>query len=142
MKRYWEVAASAPKYNCVPFAYSGDASKSMQFYHQNYFRAGSIRVLAGFPLKIREGGVRITTWDVVENGFDEENYDTRYSDETWAVSRVYVVNFKDGEISVKSGGASDIRSYEDFGTNCSRIINVSRYGTVSCMIVYNSYSEN
>ena len=141
MSRYWEAASSAPKYNCVPFGYHGDPSLSMQFYPGNYFRTGSFRVLAGFPVKVRDGGVRITTWDVVADGF-EEPIDSRYSDETWAVSRVYVVNFKDGEVTVKSGGASDIRSYEDFGTNCSRIINVSRYGTVSCMIVYNSYSEN
>ena len=142
MNRYWEAASAAPKYNCVPFGYHGDPSKSMQFYPGNYFRVGSFRVLAGFPLKIRESGVRITTWDVVANGFDELSYDSRYADETWAISRVYVVNFKDGEVTVKSGSASDIKTYEEFGTNCSRIINVARYGTISCMIVYNSYSEN
>ena len=137
MNRWSAPAASHPQYNNNPFAYGGGTA--MNLASGRGFSSGSFRIFQCYPLKIRDGVVKLTGWDVIQNGYPEV-LDSNYKDEVWSTSKIVVVNFVDGDITVKTGSVNDIKTYEDFGADCSRVVFNSRFANIPNMIIYNSNS--
>ena len=138
MKKYWESGS----YNTNPFAINGASGTGYNLYDGKPFGNGSFRVYYGFPYKVREGGVKLTTWDLPAYGYNDSIDETMYLSEVWNITRVVTVNIEDnGNITVKRGAASDIKPYDEFGKECSRIINLSRFATIDGIVVVNGYSK-
>lgn len=134
--RWVEPDEAHPKYNKNPFAYGGGTYQNLA--SGRGFASGSFRIFQCYPLKIRDGVVKLTGWDVIQNGYTE--VDSRYKEEIWAVSKIVVVDFVDGDVVIKAGSINDVKTYEDFGSDCSRVVFNSRFANLPNMIVYNSNS--
>lgn len=136
MHRHITHSVVQPKYNNNPFAYGGGTNQNLA--SGEGYASGSFRFFQSYPLKIRDGVVKLTAWDVIQNGYD--TYEEGYKEEVWSTSKIVVVDFADGDISVRVGGVNDIKTYEDFGADCSRVMFSSRFSGSPCMIIYNSFS--
>lgn len=136
--RTCEPEATHPKYNKNPFAYGGGTNQNLA--SGKGFASGSFRFFQSYPLKIRDGAIKLTAYDVIQNGYPETGAPEGYKEEVWSTSKIAVVTFKDGDITIKSGTMSDIKTFEDFGSDCSRVMFNSRFTNTPCMVVYNSFS--
>ncbi len=136
--RTCEPEATHPRYNKNPFAYGGGTA--MNLASGKGFASGSFRFFQSYPLKIRDGAIKLTAWDVIQNGYPADGAPEGYKEEVWSTSKIAVVTFKDGDITIKSGTMSDIKTFEDFGSDCSRVMFNSRFTNTPCMVVYNSFS--
>ena len=138
VSRTCTASASHPKYNTNPFAYGGGTNQNLS--SGKGFNTGSFRFFQSYPLKIRDGAIKLTAWDVIQNGYPEGGVHEDYKEEVWSTSKIVVVDFKDGDITIRTGTMSDIKTFEDFGADCSRVMFNSRFANTPCMIVYNSFS--
>ena len=136
--RTCEPEATHPRYNKNPFAYGGGTNQNLA--PGKGFASGSFRFFQSYPLKIRDGVIKLTAWDVIQNGYPETGAPEGYKEEVWSTSKIAVVTFKDGDITIKSGTVSDIKTFEDFGSDCSRVMFNSRFTNTPCMVVYNNFS--
>lgn len=133
MSEYYHTA----DYNTNPWAASWNAGSPL--YDGSRFANGVLRVYNGFPYKVRDGAVRLTTYDVPAFGYDNVD-ETKYINEVWNIKRIVTVDLTEfGKVSVKRGTADDIKAFDEFGPDCSRIVNVSRSATIDGMVVINGY---
>ena len=109
------------------------------------FSGGQARFIYGFPLDTYGGAVRITTYDVVKNGFNPATLDTDlFKTEVWLPgTKVTAVNFKNNKVTCVSGSVlnDQLRTYADYNKDSSRVILISAFSTCWRMIIINGYSE-
>ncbi len=135
MADYFHTAS----FHTNPWAISWAADSSL--YDASGFSAGIMRVYNGFPYNLRDGAVRLTTYDLPANGYLNVDED-KYLNEVWNIARIVVVDLsRYGKVTVKNGTAADIKTYEDYGPDCSRIVTFSRAGTIDTTLVINGYYE-
>lgn len=132
MKRFYDTA----DYNTNPFAVSHTGTT---LYSAADFSNGSIRVYYGFPYKIRDNAVVLSTFDLPMFGASDID-ENKYLREVWNIVRVVVIDLtQDGKVKTRTGTAADIKPYDEFGQDCSRIVNVTRSATIVRMYVINGY---
>lgn len=109
------------------------------------FTGGQARFIYGFPVDMSSGAVRLTTYDIVKNGFDSATLDMDlFKTEVWMPkSKTVVVNIKNGTATFKSGSIlnEELRTYADYGEDCSRVINISSFATCWRFVVINDYTD-
>lgn len=85
------------------------------------------RVIYGSVYKKYQGNtIRITTQPVKGGrSYDKSCSDTRFVDESICINntnRIITVTISGNKVSAKSGSMNDIKSYEEYGSDCSRIV--------------------
>jgi hypothetical protein len=123
--------------NSNPFALKDDGSTENT--NNKYWGHNACRFIYGFVYKTQQNLVQYTTLDLTQNQFDNGGYNGRYINEIirMAENRMITVTYKGGNVKVTRGKISDVKSFEDEGTNCSRIIANCYWGTDSYIIMIN-----
>lgn len=81
------------------------------------------RLLDMFAVRYRDGYLMYTNQDLSDNTQTFDMNDSRYVTESMSIpSNIVVITIKNKKIQVKPGSMSDIKTFEDYGTDCSRLI--------------------
>ncbi len=97
-----------------------------------------LRMFEGFAVRVNEGLVGVTNMDLSDSAKIYKETDDTQVTNVWAVpSVVTVINFKGEKITVSKGTVNDIKSYEDYGASCSRILVHDYNGITYKLIVIN-----
>lgn len=126
------------QYKTNPFAFQTDT----KLYDAYRFSSGSMRVLYGFAQSVRDGAFAISVFDLPSRLVNPNT--EKYLEEYWMPNRklmIVTLNNSRETVEIKTGLVSDIRTYEKFGADCSRIIHMTRFGHVDCTIVVNGYLD-
>ncbi len=102
----------------------------------------NLRVSYGWVYRCENGVVQMTTQDLSTGDFDPDGMGGKYIIDAFKMNNSYtaaVKYTKDGELkSCGSFKQGDIRSYEDAGSSCSRILAFNVSGTFPYIVIINS----
>ena len=98
--------------------------------------AGNFRAAYGYVYNYQEGLIYYTTQNIIEEGFDPD--DERYMAEQWIPYGQIVTFTKEGKKYTVESGMNNLRSYRDYGSDCSRILTVYVSGLSAVTFIINS----
>ncbi|MDY3929424.1 MAG: S-layer homology domain-containing protein [Clostridia bacterium] len=98
------------------------------------FNSGYPRFLWGYVYDVQDEIVIVTTQNLHESQYDEK--DTRFVTEGRCLTgNVIYVKYDNGNVTAQKGSIANVKSYKDYGTNCSRILVMSWLYAVRNFIV-------
>lgn len=92
----------------------------------------------GFPVRVYEGIISITNMDLSDSAnIYKVTDDTQVTNAWTAPSYALVMDVRGDKVSLRTGNSSDIKTYEDYGSDCSRVIVHAYQGTIYKLIIIN-----
>ena len=88
-----------------------------EFSNYDYF-ASPFRLIESYAFKTEDNYLMVSTIPITSAEPDEENLETYKFD----YERVLVVEKEGSKVTVKTGTMADIRSYENYGSECDKIL--------------------
>ena len=99
---------------------------------------GGIRMFDGFPVRVYEGIISITNMDLSDSAnIYKVTDDTQVTNAWTAPSYALVMDVRGDKVSLRTGNSSDIKTYEDYGSDCSRVLVHAYQGTIYKLIIIN-----
>lgn len=120
-----------------PFAYIGSnkmCTNPKQIANLNF------RAFSGYVYKVIDSAVTVTTQDLSLYDYDVENSDSRFVTEAYfLLGSGYMANVTvgRGEVNVSTLKEEQIKPFDLYGSDCSRIVFIGSNGGPKKMIVYN-----
>lgn len=100
----------------------------------------NFRALSGYAYKVYDGVLTVTTQDLSVNTYDILEKDSRFVSESYLIlnkNRVSRITINGNKITAGVGTQDDIRPYDKYGSDCSRVILLGSNGSVARMIIIN-----
>ena len=123
-------------YQYNPYSNPYGFTSASVFYDARPMTSGSFRAFYGFVQDLNNGIVTSTTKDLTVGIFETDNpkYDVDYQ----FIARTVIAWTIDGDnYDAKTGTVSDIRTAEEYGKDCSRIIYISQSGIPYTIFIIN-----
>lgn len=99
------------------------------------FNSGYPRFLWGYVYDVQDDIAIITTQNLHESQYDEKD-DRFVTEGRYIAGNVAYVKYENGNVTAQNGSIANIKSYKDYGKNCSRILVMSWvYATRNFVIV-------
>ena len=98
--------------------------------------AGNVRAAYGYVYNYQDGLIYYTTQNILESDFDYKN--TNYLHEQWIPYGQIATITKDGKNYSVEKGMTNMKTYRDYGSDCSRIITLYISGLSSVTLIINS----
>lgn len=106
----------------------------------------NMRLIDSYAYKIIDGAITVTTQNLPATAnYDKTESDTRFLSETYLLPSfsnqrnklITVTKVGDKDVSVKAGDEKDIKTFDEYGTDCSRIVFVNGNGNRDKMVIIN-----
>ena len=100
----------------------------------------NFRALSGYAYKIYDGVLTVTTQDLSVNTYDILENDSRFVTESYLIPNknlVSKITINGNKITAGAGVSDDIRPYDKYGSDCSRVVLLGRNGSLARMIIIN-----
>lgn len=98
--------------------------------------SGNFRTFYGYAYKLNQGVITATTQDITTSTFTDS--DSRYKvDYQVLPSRTVVIDKVDGKYNLSAGNASNVRDWQNYGADCTRIIHNVAGGVPQVAILIN-----
>lgn len=132
---YW---VSSDYTHSNPFAITSAGAFSNKAIAWSCSGSAEMKIERANPISVQATALKYTTQDLNVFSYDRENIN--YRTYNYIVSQNVVFVEKQGKnITVKTSGISDIKTYEEVGKDCDRIFIMSRIGAPSKIVVYRDY---
>lgn len=138
--------------NGNPYALRGDTLVT----HAHRFHIYDVRCMLGYVYSNKNGLIKVTTQDLQQTAYrpsgiplvtdtvgEENQYIGVYVIDNYMLSRYKItyVEYTNNNVFARVGSANDVRSFEDSGVGCSKIIVFNRSGEAQEMIVINDLRD-
>jgi hypothetical protein len=120
-----------------PFAFSNTGGNVIP----PEYLGGEWRTIYGFANVVRKGVLQMTTQDITAYPFDPTGSNEKYMVEYWKPYRITLVELKNKNVKVTVDSISNVKTHEEVGADCSRVVVMSRCGDIEQMIVINGSTQ-
>lgn len=103
------------------------------------YSAGGYRIAFGYPVWYKNGTYKLTTQDLSNgNKFNEEKANIGFRTRDYFLSsNGCTINIENDKVTVSKISASDLKTNEYYGSDCSQVINMISYGGLKTTIIIN-----
>lgn len=124
-----------------PFGFSGEAVKDDAF---SSIAAVNLRSLSGYVYKKFGDVLTVTTQDLSVTPYDKLADPTKYSTESYRFHinyKIATITINGDKISGKAFSLDDVKPYDIYGKDCSRVIVMGQNGGMTRSIIINDVTE-
>lgn len=157
--QWLEDDGSEPPFSATSYLYEGDTTRMPNPFcletqnnvvvnkRSNTFSSGPFNAYYGFPSRLKDGALELTTQDLTVEEFDPYGVDGKHLTRVWTLpTNTIVVNLSGRDnVQVQFGGTvalNPIRTNEIYKQDCSRVITLSGYAELGRLIVINGDFNN
>lgn len=115
---------------------------NLQPYSEHFMAEQSCRITYGTVIRVEDGIVQMTTADLTDPGTNIDNIssDFAFYNVNLEGAAVVAADYDGKKITSKVGSADDIKSYENVGSDCSRILIINHWGVYIVALIINGGS--
>jgi len=100
----------------------------------------NFRALSGYAYKLYDNVLTVTTQDLSLYTYDITESDSRFVSESYLIPNkklVSKITISGKKITAGAGASNDIKTYDKYGSDCSRVVLLGRNGSLARMIIIN-----